>query len=121
MKNQNLIDFFSGRPYSKMTQQDTDKNDELVNKEGVYLGCLKKEDGKTMRNLIAEMSFKCEQINQLTAEWEYLSDELLDFQKFCLALLKYPNAANVCFEKDTMMVDENSHVWIVYDNKKHNE
>ena len=47
----NVIDFFSKQSYKDITTKDFQKNDELNEKHGIYLGCLKHQDTKEMRHL----------------------------------------------------------------------
>lgn len=114
----NVIDFFSKRSYKNLTTKDFQKNDELTEKHGIYLGCLKHQDTKEMRNLIAEMDFKREQIDKLTVEWENQQFQYQELLQHCLGYLNLPRSISINHEKDSVMVSEEGHSWVIYDYEK---
>ncbi len=121
MKNSNVVDFFSKQSYSEITTKKSHNNDELTEKFGVYLGCLMKKDTIAIRNLIGELEFKSEQINQLTTEWERLYSEHQELLHYCLDFLKNPRTKDINSEKDYVMISEDGHTWVIYDYEKANQ
>ncbi|WP_066173722.1 hypothetical protein [Bacillus marinisedimentorum] len=118
MKYANVIDFFSRKSYPKLAAQDYGRNDELAEKHGTYLGCLGGKDAQAIRNLTSEMGFRREQLDQLTIEWEGLFNDQRAHLLYCLDYLKVPE---INLEKDSVLVDERGHVWVVYDVEKVNK
>ncbi len=110
MKNTNIIDIFTQRPYAELSAKDYQKNDELTVKYGVYMGCLKKSDSDKLREMRAELDFRCEQINRLTDEWERLSAEHQELLDYCLNYLN-SFASKINKEENDIMISEDGHVW----------
>jgi hypothetical protein len=121
MKSSNVVDFFSRQSYLDITTKDSKANDDLTEKYGVYLGCLMKKDAKLFRNIMGELDFKRQQINQLTEDWERLYVDQQELLNYCLNFLKNPITKNINLEKDTVMVSENGHTWVIYDFEKVNQ
>ncbi len=119
MKNTNIIDFFTKKPYTELSAKDYKKNDELTEKYGVYLGCLTKKDATMLRVMKSELDFKSEQINHLTDEWERLYTEQQNLLDYCLKYLNSDNTASVINKNENdIMISEDGHVWFIDINSK---
>ncbi|MCM3444242.1 hypothetical protein [Metabacillus halosaccharovorans] len=110
MRTANIIDFFTQKSYAELSAKDFKKNDELTEKYGGYLGCLKKSDSDKLRAMRAELDFRCEQINRLTYEWERLSAEHQELLDYCLNYL-YSFSSKINKEENEIMISVDRHVW----------
>lgn len=115
MGNSNIVDFFTGQSYEKVVGKNSRSNDDIADKYGVYLGVLKQQDTKEIRELIDALNFKQEQVNQLTAERDWLYDEMQTFLEYCLDYLPEARTKNIDFDKDIVMVDMYGHTFLIYD------
>lgn len=115
MRNSNIIDFFSRKSYTEITTRDYQINDELTKRFGTYLGCLKHQDSKALRDISAELDFKREQIDKQTTEWELLNIKYQEILRHCLNYLNSPGTVDIKLEKDIIMISENGHAWVIYD------
>lgn len=71
-----------------------------------------------MRNLISELDFKREQIDQLTIEWENQRSQYQELLKHCISYLNLPRSISINYEKDSVMISEEGHSWVIYDYEK---
>jgi hypothetical protein len=79
------------------------------------VGCLMEKDSDKLRMLKAQLKFKCEQLEQLTLEYEQFCSEYEELRKYCVWFLSKDNReVNKCnIPDDWFMVDENAQVWII--------
>jgi len=113
----NVIDFFSRKSYQEITLRDYQMNDELTDQYGIYIGCLIKQDVTTIRSLVGELDIKSEQIEQLTATWDALNQQYYEIIQNCLVYLNLPKTMNINLDKDSIMISEDGHAWVVHNYK----
>lgn len=118
---ENIIDFYTGKTYKEVTAQDTAKNDALVDKYGVYLGNLIPQDTKRIRDLISQLHFLNNQIEQLNNEWDTINDEKMQLQEKFLRYLSPSKPLIIDNEKDSLIISQEGHVWVIYNSSDINE
>ena len=117
----NVIDFFSRSSYKDITSKHYQRNDEFTEKYGIYIGCLKEEDTKAIRNISAALEFKHQQIEQLNAEWANLYGQYCELLQHCLDYLKLPRDCTINLEKDTVMISVEGNSWVIHNYKEAEE
>ncbi|WP_164667233.1 hypothetical protein [Virgibacillus doumboii] len=98
----------------RITKQDTAANDNQVNKHGIYLGMMKPDDADQVKHLTVQLTFMTEQIDSLTKQREELSSKQNQLLRHCINYLESSIAPSIHPDKDSIMIDENNHTWVIY-------
>lgn len=79
---------------------------------------LKTSRYKRDATFISELDFKREQIDKLTVEWENLRLQYQELLKHCISYLNLPRSISINYEKDSIMISEEGHSWVIYNYEK---
>lgn len=71
--------------------------------------------------MVGELDIKSEQIEQLTATWNDLNQQYNEIIKNCLVYLNLPKMMNINHDKDSIMISEDGHAWVVHNYEENKE
>lgn len=109
MEKGKVIDMFSRKPMD-VIRQDTKQNDEMTSKDGIYAGHIDKELAKIVRDSVASLDAKSDQIDAMVADWEEQATEHFGMLDSILRLLDVDG-----FHAGThkLSISEDGHVWVI--------
>lgn len=109
-----VYDFYSRKNFNHLAQQDYEKNDEMVIKNGKYVGCLPQQQAKSILKIMSIITAKKAQIEALMAEYSNLQ-EVYNSKAADSLLFLNAKANGVNFDPETyeLFVDVKGHCWVV--------